>query len=234
VNEGLQTSNHSLDAKNNDIFAAFEKQKGLDSAKAMPFYRRAQAAKTVSDSLFNVLARYKAEIVTKAEPDTESGDLKRRDDLEIATKMFVEEGDGGNLRGQALRKKINDTRQALLNLIDPADRDKFHLSLRDSIPRNSENKSYPWEYAVFHNVPATAAVTIISKFQNDVIASEGTVIEYLIKKIGATDFKFTDLQAKIIAPTSYVLDGQQYKADIFLAAFNSGTEPEVFMGPIGG
>jgi hypothetical protein len=234
VNEGLQTSNHSLEAKNNDIFAAFEKQKGLDSAKAMPFYRRAQAAKTVSDSLFNVLARYKAEIVTKAEPDTESGDLKRRDDLEIATKMFVEEGDGGNLRGQALRKKINDTRQALLNLIDPADRDKFHLSLRDSIPRNSENKSYPWEYAVFHNVPATAAVTIISKFQNDVIASEGTVIEYLIKKIGATDFKFTDLQAKIIAPTSYVLDGQQYKADIFLAAFNSGTEPEVFMGPIGG
>jgi gliding motility-associated protein GldM len=233
VNEGLQTSNLSLEGKNNNIYQAFQKQMELDSAKAAPFYTRAMAAKKVSDTLYNILSDYKAQIVKLAEPDTETGDLKRRDDLEIATRMFVEEGDGGNLRGQALRKKINDTRQALLSLIDPQDRDHFHLPLRDSIPKSKENKSATWEYAVFHNVPATAAVTIISKFQNDVIASEGAVIEYLIKKIGANDFKFTDLAAKIIAPTSYVLDGQQYKADIFLAAFNSGTEPEVFMGPLG-
>jgi gliding motility-associated GldM-like protein len=234
VNEGLQTSNNSLTGKNNDIFTAFDKQMNLDATKAKPFYDRAMEAKKVSDSLYNLLARYKAEITTKAEPDTESGDLKRRDDLEIATKMFVEEGDGGDKRGKDLRKKIVDTREALLNLIDPQDRGQFHLPLRDSIPRNSENKSYPWEYAVFHNVPATAAVTIISKFQNDVISSEGIVIEYLIKKIGEKEFHFTDLQAKIIAPTSYVLDGEQYKADIFLAAFNASTEPEVFLGPIGG
>jgi len=30
------------------------------------------------------------------------------------------------------------------------------------------------------------------------------------------------------------LDGQQYKADIFLAAFNATTQPEVFLGPLGG
>jgi gliding motility-associated protein GldM len=234
VNEGLQTSNHSLEAKNNDIFAAFVKQMGLDANKAGPFNDRAQRAKKVSDTLFNVLARYKAEITTKAEPDTESGDLKRRDDLEIATKMFVEEGDGGDKRGKALKKLINDTRDSLLSLIDPQDRAQFHLPLRDSIPRNSENKSYPWEYAVFHNVPATAAVTIISKFQNDVISSEGIVIEYLIKKIGEKEFHFTDLQAKIIAPSSYVLNGSEYKSDIFLAAFNATSQPEVFLGSIAG
>src|ERR1039458_2200510 len=176
VNEGLQTSNTSLEGKNDNIYAAFRKQMDQDSTKAGPFYRRAVAAKKLSDTLYNILANYKAQIVTLAEPDTESGDLKRRDDLEISTKMFVEEGSGGNLRGQALRKKINDTRDALLKLIDPGDVGRFHLPLRDSIPRNSENRSYPWEYAVFHNVPATAAVTIISKFQNDVIASEGAVI----------------------------------------------------------
>src|ERR1019366_5986504 len=140
VNEGLQTSNASLDGKNKDIYSAFQKQMALDPKKAGPYNDKAMAAKKVSDTLYNILSRYKAQIVFKAEPDPESGDLKRRDDLEISTTMFVEKGDGGDLRGQALRKKINDTRDSLLSLIDPQDRALFHLPLRDSIPRNNENK----------------------------------------------------------------------------------------------
>jgi gliding motility-associated protein GldM len=42
------------------------------------------------------------------------------------------------------------------------------------------------------------------------------------------------LAARVIAPTSYVLQGQQYKEDIFLAAFNEGQNPEIFLGPIAG
>ena len=91
-----------------------------------------------------------------------------------------------------------------------------------------------WEYTTFNHVPVTAAVTILTKFQNDVVSSEGAIIEYLIKKIGETDFKFDALSARIISPSSYIMQGQVYKSDIFLAAFNSTQNPEIFLGPTGG
>lgn len=234
VNEGLQTSNKSLGSKNNDIYRAFEKQMQQDAAKAGPFYAKAQVARKVAATLDSVLEMYKKEIIKEAEVDEETGDLKQRENLDIATRLFVEEGDKGNLRGQDLRKRIKDTREKLLSLIDANDRANFKLPLTDEIPRSKDNKNVAWEYAAFNHVPATAALTILSKFENDVVASEGVVIEYLIKKIGETDFKFDQLAAKIIAPTSYILNGQQYKADIFLAAFNSTQQPEIFLGPLGG
>lgn len=234
VNEGLQTSNGSLTGKNDGIYKAFAKQMENDANKAGPFNAKAQEAKKVASDLYNLLEQYKQDIIKIAEIDEESGDLKRRDDIDIATVMFVEERNGGREKGQDLQKKILSTRAKLISLIDEKDRASFKLPLTDEIPRNKDNKNEKWEFAAFSHVPATAALTILTKFQNDVVGSEGAVIEYLIKKIGETDFKFDQLAAKIIAPTSYILDGQQYKADIFLAAFNSTQQPEILLGPTGG
>ena len=237
VNEGLQSSNGSLTSKNDDIYRAFDKQMQDSKEKAKPYYDKAQQAKAISKVLFDSLAAYKVAVIKEAEGvipagEAEEGDIKRRDDIDIATRMFVEEG-AGVKRGKNLQKMINDTREKLLSLVDPADKANFKISLSAPDPKPEGGEKLAWEFKTFNHTPATAALTILSKFQNDDISSEGSVIEYLIKKIGATDFKFTDLAAKIIAPTSYVLDGQEYTADIFLAAFNKGVDPEIFQGPIG-
>jgi len=237
VNEGLQSSNGSLTSKNDDIYRAFEKQMQDNPQKAKDYYDRAQKAKALAKVLDDTLAAYKVAVIKEAEGvipagEAEEGDIKRRDDIDIATRMFVEEG-AGVKRGKDLQKRINDTRAALLALVDPADKANFKISLDAPDPKAEGGEKLAWEFKTFNHTPATAALTILSKFQNDAISSEGSVIEYLIKKIGATDFKFTDLAARVIAPTSYVLDGQQYKADIFLAAFNKGQNPEIFQGPIG-
>jgi hypothetical protein len=121
--------------------------------------------------------------------------------------------------GKELQKKIIDTRNKLLALVDEKDRANFSISLNGETPKLKADPGASWEFATFNHVPTTAAVTILSKFQNDVVSSEGAIIDYLIKKIGETDFKFDALAAKIIAPSSYIMQGQAYKADIFLAAF---------------
>lgn len=235
VNEGLKTSNGSLVEKNDGIYKAFQKQMDNDKAKAQAYYDKAQKAKEISTKLKDQLEKYKDEIVKQAGGyDPETGDIVQRDNIDVATRMFVEDANGGMQRGQALQKQIADTKKQLLDLVDEKDRANFKVSLDASIPKVKGEAGAKWEFLTFSHVPATAAVTILSKFQNDAISSEGAVIEYLIKKIGETDFKFTDLTAKIIAPTSYILNGQQYKADIFLAAFNSTQQPEIFLGPLGG
>lgn len=234
VNEGLQTSNGSLGQKNDGIYKSFEKQMETDKGKAQVFYDKAQKAKKVSATLQELLAGYKKEIIAKAGGlDPESDDIVQRDNIDVATRMFVEDGEGVK-RGKALQQKILDTRKELLDLVDEKDRANFKISLDATKPKIKGESGQAWEYLTFSHVPATAAVTILTKFQNDVVSSEGAVIEYLIKKIGETDFKFDALAAKIIAPSSYIMQGQAYKADIFLAAFNSSQQPEVFIGSLGG
>ncbi|MBL0073839.1 MAG: hypothetical protein IPP34_19375 [Bacteroidetes bacterium] len=59
---------------------------------------------------------------------------------------------------------------------------------------------------------------------------ESEIINHLYTGIDASSFKFDALQARVIAPTSYVLTGQEYKADVFLAAFSSTSNPEILVG----
>jgi hypothetical protein len=232
VNEGLQTSNGTLAAKNDGIYKAFDKQMEQDANKAKEFFDKAQLAKKYGAELYNLIEKYKKEVITKAKIDPETGDLEERDNVDIATNLFVEEGEGIK-RGNDLQKQILDVRKKLIDLLDEKDRAAFKFPLNAETPKVKGDATATWAFATFNHVPATAALTILSKFQNDVVSSEGIVVEYLIKKIGETDFKFDALAAKIIAPSSYIMQGQQYKADIFLAAFNSTQQPEVFLGPIG-
>jgi len=234
VDEGLKTSNTTLQAKNSSIYDAFEKQLQENKDKAKVYYDKAQKAKAIGKELNELLGKYRNDIIAQAGGiDPETGDIESRDNIDVATRMFVEDGEGVK-RGRALQQKILDTRKELLALIDEKDRANFKISLDAQPPKVKGEAGAKWEYLTFSHVPATAAVTILSKFQNDVISSEGAVVEYLIKKIGALDFKFDALAAKIIAPSSYIMQGQQYKADIFLAAFNSTQQPEVFLGSLAG
>jgi gliding motility-associated protein GldM len=234
VNEGLQTSNGSLGEKNAGIYKMFVKQMDQNPEKAKDFNARAQKAKQISTELVTLLEEYKKEIIKQAKGiDPETDDIVERDNIDVATRMFVEEG-AGVKRGRELQQKILDARKNLLALVDDKERANFKISIDAQTPKKKGEEGAKWEYLTFSHVPATAAVTILSKFQNDVVSSEGAIIEYLIKKIGETDFKFDALAAKIIAPSSYIMQGQAYKADIFLAAFNSTQQPEVFIGSLGG
>lgn len=230
VNNGLINSNKSLTEKTDNDMDDFHKLYEQNHEKAQEFWDRANRAVAVSDTLYNLLERYKETIINKAGglDSLNDNEIVQRENLDIATRMFAE--DEGAKRGKELQQKILACRDSLRALSDSA----VHLSLNAKTPHIKGETGESWEVITFHNVPATAAVTILTKFQNDVVSSEGSVIDYLKSKVGKTDFKFTDLTAKIIAPTSYVLDGQQYKADIFLAAYNKGQNPDIFLGPLGG
>jgi gliding motility-associated protein GldM len=239
VNEGLMSSNSSLTGKNDGIYKAFQKQMEQDAGKAKVHFDKAMEAKKIAGDLYALIQQYKDSIISEAKGyNPETNEIVERDNIDIATRLFVEERSKtkeGKQRGKDLQEKIQQARTKLLALIDEKDRASFKLPLNaDDIKTKPGEDKRTWEYATFNHVPVTAAVTILTKFQNDVISSEGAVIEYLIKKIGETDFKFDALAAKIIAPSSYIMQGQQYKADIFLAAFNSTQQPEVFIGPLSG
>jgi hypothetical protein len=232
VNDGLKTSNSSLKGKNDLIYDQFAVQ-AESVPKAKELYPIAMEVKQVSKQIFDDIEQYKKQIIDGSKGiNPESGDIVQRDNIDVTTRIFVE---NGGKKGKDLYKKLADARAKFLKILTDNKLSNVPISLNPDDVLKGKKKdivSKGWEYAAFNHVPSTAAVTILSKFQNDVIASEGAVIDELFKGISAKSFKFDDLAAAVIAPSSYLMQGQKYTAQIFVAASSKGSDPEVFIGSL--
>lgn len=224
VDDGIGQSNHSLQVKTAGLFNEFNNQMQLDAKKTEPYKLKADEAQKISTALYDRLEQYKQQIIKEAGGyDAKTGQLVNNDNIDIATRIFVEESNG-----KKLREDIQKTRDQLLALSPPEDRN----TLSASIPLNIETPKdeFPWEFHKFNQVPTVAAVTLLSKYQNDVLASENQLVEYFYKKIDATTFKMDHLTALVSSPSSYIMQGLSYKANIMLTAYSSTQNPDIFIG----
>ncbi len=227
VNDGLETTTSNFASANKITYDAFESAVKNDPKKAGPLYEKAQLAQKYSTELDSYVRELKTIIIEDAGGiDEETGDIVKRSDMEIATQVMI-----AKKKGIELKEKILETRKELLELVDPADRNNFNFSLDAAQPaQDKEGVRKTWESKNFEGVPVTAAITLLSKIQNDIKNAEADVVSYLLSKIDADDFKFDQLEATVVAPTSYVLVGQPYEADVFISASSSTQNPEIVVG----
>ena len=227
VNDGLVTTAGNFSAANKITYDAFEASLRNDPVKTKPFYDKAQLAKKYTSELDAYIETIKNELTELAGGiDEETGDIAKRSDMEIGTQLMLTAK-----RGTELKAKILETRAKFMNLVDSKDRAEFNFSLNAvEPPKDKEGVKKSWEEKNFQGVPVTAIVTLLSKNQNDNKNAEAEVVKYLLTKINATDFKFDQLEATVVAPTSYVLVGQTYEADVFISASSKSQAPNIVVG----
>src|SRR5690606_30630687 len=122
-----------------------------------------------------------------------------------------------------LEKKIQTLREQLLSMYDnPVEREEVAqiLPLKIEMPKKTIDNKKTWTQVNFEMVPTIAAITILSKIQNDVKNSEAQVIDDLFKKIGQQEFVFDTYKPLISANAGYVIAGQKYEAQIMLGAYS--------------
>ncbi|MGB4773656.1 MAG: GldM family protein, partial [Daejeonella sp.] len=154
-----------------------------------------------------------------------TGELNKRDDLDVAPHLMVTQG-----KGEKLKKKINETRERLIALLDPKDRSSVNFSLEALDPKKAGNDGIrkSWEEANFGDgTPLTAAITILSKIQADAKNAESAVIKNVLSKMDEALVTLDAFAAVAVAPTSYVIQGQPYAAEIFLTAYDSKSNPTI-------
>jgi gliding motility-associated protein GldM len=94
----------------------------------------------------------------------------------------------------------------------------------------TDGEVVPWEVALFDGVPLISAVALLSKMQMDVYNSENEAISYLMRQIDASDFKFSDIDVAVIPSSNYVIQGTEFSAEMFLAAYDPTQNPVLTMG----
>lgn len=168
--------------------------------------------------------------------------VSKKDDNNVGGEIFITKGQGKEVRAgregykQTLIDIINEGSEKDTVAASVAARKSIieslnqMLSTEDTKSENDEGEMVPWDVANFEHLPAAGVLTLMTKMQSDVRNTESSVLSYLLSQIGKADMKFNAIKAVVNAKSSYVLVGQPYKAEIFIAAYDSTQNPEILVG----
>lgn len=228
VDESLSKSATNAIRQNDMLYSAFENNLEQNPEKVREWYERAQEVKRLSNELYDYADELKTRIAKKA--DGEKGDysnLKNREDLEAATYVMLAPGIG---EGQALYDAITEYRTKILGMVsDPAQQEIIMTSLSTDVPNRDISLLKNWQEYHFENMPAIAAVTLLTKIQNDVRYVEGEVLHTLSKNIDMGDVRVNQIRALVIPTSKNIVRGGNFSAQIILAAVDSTQRPQIYV-----
>ncbi len=240
VKEGLHTSNDAVEGKNTNTMENFKKSMENDPKKTGPYFDDAKKVRTMTAEFIEYVEGIENELIERSGgyEDEEKTQLKGKKDIDATTRLLV---DKPSQKGAELKVKIEELKQQLVNLpslknLEAAERDALLKNLTLNADFNPEDKNVKklgkktWEDYNFGRVPVIAVITLLEKFKGDAKNSESAILDKLYSKIDATSYKFDKLSAKVIAPTSYILAGTEYTADIFVSATSETQDPKVYVG----
>lgn len=230
VDKSLMTATGVAEKKNSEIFKSFQKkvEDPTTKEKAEIWLPKAQKAKALSDEVYNFIEGLKAELKKEAGLKMVDGkeDFKE-DDLDAATRLFISAPPTGKAKGKELYEKLKYFKEQLL-AIDPEMKAAIGANLPLDIPEvKSDKDKEEWAYKFFHMTPTVAAITMLSKFQNDIKNSESEAVEYCHKEIGEVELVYDQFQAIANANASYVMPGEEIIINAGVGAFNSASQPKV-------
>ncbi len=258
VNESIESTNVGIEKKVDFIYNKFDTQYQLNPDKVGPKWQEAQQVKTESDKLLKYLDDLKFYLVQKSEQgvvqnnspedsikirqlyykDTIIGGRKQqflmldlvptKDKYDNTTHYMI--GNNGNGEAYKLSKKLKEFRKFMLQKMnEPEDSKKIGLIiLPGKAYRDATGTKEDWEYHNFNHTILAADITLVNKIINEVRSAEFDVANYLFASITATDYKFDNVEAKIIPKSTYVLKNRKYEADVLVAAYDSKTKPDVY------
>lgn len=224
----LETSTKNVQTTIDNTFASFEATKMKNEPeRAKPIYDRAKNVKDYVTKLDAYINETKQMLIDKGNGlDKETGDVNAREDVDIAPRIMINGG-----RAKDLKKMIEDTKNKILSQLDEREKDGLKLPLNAQDPPKRAGISTTWEDDNFGDgIPLTAAVTALTKIQADLRNTEADVVKKILGEVEKAVINLDRFEAVAIAPTSYVLVGQQYTAKVFLTAFDSKTNPEITVG----
>ncbi|WP_316822268.1 gliding motility protein GldM [Pedobacter gandavensis] len=225
INDSLQTSKNNVSTSIDQLFAAFQNTKLKEEpARAQPIWENANKAKTYASELNDYIQKIKDQFVVEGKGiDPETGDLTERSNLDIAQGIMINQKKGADLQ-----KKINETREKLIALLPEKDRAQVTFSLEAKDAEKPVNGKKNWADINFgEGTPLTAANTILTKIQADVKNAEAEVVKKLFGDMDKALVNLDQFDAVAVAPSSYVIQGQPYTAEVFLTASDSRSTPEI-------
>ncbi len=233
INDSLENTNQNIESKNRMTYAQFSQQLALAPERVRPFYDKATQAKEYSDEMVAYIEDLRAEMIELVEGidieearNLQLADMRRKDNRDIPTNFFDPENPNG--RAAQLREKLEEYKENLLSLLQEHQRDidlGIHTDHYESV-----HGQVRWEMHNFHFVVAAASATNLTRMITEVRNAESDVANLLYASISADDFTFDEIAAKVVPRSQVVMVGDNFEAEIFVAAYDTRDNPEIIVG----
>ena len=209
------------------IYQDFEEQMAANPQKVGEWYDKAMQVKQMSESLYSLASELKLAIAREADGKEANPDnLQNREDLEAANQIMLAPGRG---RGEELKNAIDSYREGILSMVtDSVKRQHIASDLTTAVPNGILGKN--WQEYMFEAMPAVAAVTMLTKLQNDVRNAEKEVLHTLVQNIDVKDIRVNALDAFVIPNSQTIVQGDRFTAHIVMAAIDTTQVPEIYIG----
>ncbi|MCF8331484.1 MAG: hypothetical protein K9H84_03445 [Bacteroidales bacterium] len=259
VNKGLEKTNENFSRKTQLLYGQMSNQMTLDSLKVHKYYYKSLKAKEYSTEMVDYINHLKNVLVAYTEnADTSGTDwqittwedenekevsgqwfekpvsmLKNRDSYDAPTHLMVPDGDSKPKKGYGykLKQKIEQYKADMQSIFDDMDnKSQLNLGLNtDDVYSHIEGREVTWQTYNFYHSILPADLVMLNKIIAEIRNAEADVVSRLLSAITLSDFKFDDVEAKVIPKGSYIISGEEYEADIFVAAISKTQQPDVYV-----
>lgn len=253
VNDGLEKTKYNFKDKNQAQYASFSASYAENPKKYETEYKKALEVQKMANEIVDYIDDIKIEIIAGIEPTipkdkiqgkNEFGEdtilnlmnVKVKDNYLFSTQLLVgsepSKPKTGEFTALSMVDKMTSFKELLNSMLEPGSAiDKaVNETFTFEDKKNASGVIENWPSYNFYGVPAAATITLLTKMQTDIRNAESDVIKYLLSKVDASTYKFTNLAPAIIPASNYVLQGDTFEARVFLAAFDTTMSPQIYLG----
>ena len=158
------------------------------------------------------------------------GALSNKDDRNSSGDLFYSDKRKDNI-ATSLKNDLNAYKMVLLDIA--YGNESLITSISETCnydDKKVKGKKQLWEEYNFYDMPSVGALTLLSKMQSDVRNTESDIINFLRENIDAGSLKFTSAEGIQIPNSNFVLKGDSFRAQIFIAAKDTTQAPIIYVG----
>lgn len=246
----LVRSERSHDQQALNEYADLERSARMIPEKYREPFTQAEAVRVDADSLVHHIEVMKAMVIAECEglaigqvlfKAADGSDslmaldaIERKDDRDALTHILVGSEPARPKEGPHtaldLKSRIHRFRDRLTGSIGEKEPQlTASLGRLFELPggRDASGTENNWESMNFYDVPVVAGIAALSKLQSDIRSAESDVVEWLHTNVEADIYKVDRLMAAVIPQSDHVMAGDSFRADVFLAAYDSRNSPRI-------
>ncbi len=239
VNESMEKTNVIFAQKTAQNYVLFDQALAENEPKTRPYYNKAQQAKKYADEMVAYIEDIKSDIISLTEGISKEKaktisvrDLNKKDNYDVGTNYFIGRStDGSGGKSMEFKNKIIEFKKNMLDLLSDKDKELVKIGLEvEGTFKDLSGKEMNWEMYTFYHTILVANVVLLNKLISDVRNAEADIVAQLFTSVGAGDFRFNKITARVVPKSKFIIQGEEYEAEIFVAAYDTLTAPEVIIG----
>ena len=227
VDKSLIKSNVNLESSTSTTFGSLAekiKDPQVNKEKLEIWTKNANEAKRLSDDFNTWVEGLKKELKTMSgftgEKNEKGEDKFKDDDLNASSNLM----DNGK-KGKELDDKLKAYRAAML-AIDPAIDSNFKKNFPIEIDPNAGDATT----RSFRMMPTVAAVTLLSKYQNNIKNAENQVVNFCHDQVSKVKVIYNQFAAIVGQSSNYLMPGEKLKINAGVGAFSTEARPVISIG----